>query len=69
LARYQTTKDSKRLQDDSAQEVDVDIDHFKNVVRMSREFQNYMTSVSAKDEVERARQRSERNDNYRPGEE
>lgn len=58
LASYKAPKEGKPL--DSV--IEVEEDHFRSVVQMSKKFKKYLTDVSNKDEKERARQRYDRND-------
>ena len=64
LARYRASKDEGTGDDDP---VDVEVDHFKSVMRMSRSFRGYMDSISKLPEAERAKRAWDRNDDYRHG--
>ncbi|KAF2229533.1 P-loop containing nucleoside triphosphate hydrolase protein [Viridothelium virens] len=62
LARYRASKEKEDGNDDV---VDVEVDHFRSVMRMSRSFRGYMDSISKLPEAERARRAYDRNDDYK----
>ncbi|KAI9684979.1 MAG: hypothetical protein M1820_010859, partial [Bogoriella megaspora] len=61
LARYKASQDANDINDDV---IDVDVEHFKNVVRMSKSFRGYMDSISSLTEDERAKMAWDRNDEF-----
>ena len=65
LATYKALQDRKGVD----QMIDVEVDHFKSVVRMSKKFKVYVNSITRKGESERARARFDRNDGYGDGKE
>ncbi|KAF4554513.1 MSP1-like protein [Elsinoe fawcettii] len=59
LARYQKVKDPESARKGY---VDVNKEHFEQVVKMSQGFKRYMYSITSRDEAARAKARFERND-------
>ena len=57
LANYKAVKDGR-----PANMVEIEEEHFKSVVDMSKKFKTYMSSITGKEEGERARARQERAD-------
>ena len=57
LANYKAVKEGQ-----STNIVEIQEDHFKSVVAMSKKFKSYMKSISGKEEGERARARLDRAD-------
>ena len=58
LAVYRATKSGKPV----GSVVEVEEDHFKNVVQISKNFKEYMRSITGKDEESRAQARHDRSD-------
>ena len=55
LANYKAVKDGE-----STDTVEIQVDHFKSVVAMSKKFKEYMNSISGKEEDARAKARQDR---------
>ncbi|KAI9655727.1 MAG: hypothetical protein M1821_005162 [Bathelium mastoideum] len=62
LARYRASREAGGTDDEV---VDVEVDHFKSVMRMSKSFRGYMDSISKLPEAERAKRAWDRNDDFR----
>ena len=60
LASYKASKESG----ETSNVVDVEEEHFKSVVQMSRKFKDYMNGITGKEEGERAKARYDRNDTH-----
>lgn len=61
LARFRAAQENGGAGSDI---IDVDVDHFKSVVQMSKSFHKYMDSITGKGEADRARLGYDRNDKF-----